>query len=348
MLLVTLQRSGNQLADPRNQREILGSYDRTQSVTFEATIAAVGVSPLQALSLDTLQVNVGKVCNQTCTHCHVDAGPERRESMDRATAEQVIDFLRRSTIGTLDITGGAPEMNPNFRYLVQQATALGRQVIDRCNLTILLAPGFTDLAPFLAQHRVGIIASLPCYLEQNCDAQRGAGVFQKSITAIQQLNQLGYAIADTGLELHLVYNPVGTGLPPSQADLEQDYKVQLRTRYGIEFNRLFAITNMPISRFLDDLLRQGKYESYMQQLISHFNPDTIPGLMCRRLISVDWNGYLYDCDFNQMLDLPILSSRRQHIRDADADWLATRKIQTHNHCFGCTAGSGSSCQGSIH
>ena len=348
MILKTLQREGNVLASPVQQLAILGDPMRIAAGRFEQSLAEHALVALRRTALRTVQINVGKVCNQTCTHCHVDAGPDRRESMSRETAQQVIDFLARSEAQTLDITGGAPEMNPNFRSLVEQARKLDKQVIDRCNLTILLANGFTDLPEFLAEHRVNVVASLPCYLEENCDAQRGNGVFVKSIQAIRKLNELGYGQPQTGLELDLVYNPVGTGLPPAQAQLEQEYRVQLGQRYEIQFNRLFTITNMPVSRFLDDLLRHKMYELYMQQLIDSFNPQTVDDLMCRTLVSVDWNGFLYDCDFNQMLDLPIArQNARLHISELQDSDLVERIARTANHCFGCTSGCGSSCTGSL-
>ena len=347
MILKTLQRAGHALSSPAEQLAVLGDRARVKSLGFPQRLAEQGLS-LQRNRLKTLQINVGKVCNQTCAHCHVDAGPERRESMSTQTAEQVIRFLAGSPVETLDITGGAPEMNPNFRYLVERATGLGKNVIDRCNLTILLAKGFSYLPEFLASHRVNVVASLPCYLEENCDAQRGDGVFVKSIQAIRALNQLGYAQPDSGLKLDLVYNPVGLGLPPQQAPLEQQYRQQLSERYAISFNSLFTITNMPVSRFLHDLLRQEKYEVYMQKLIDAFNPQTVDDLMCRSLVSVDWQGYLYDCDFNQMLDLPLCSTqRRLHVSEVHESDLIDRLIQTANHCYGCTAGCGSSCTGSL-
>ncbi len=348
MILKTLQREGHALASPAQQLLVLGDPARVKSGRFQQSLAELGSDSLQRTRLDTLQINVGKICNQTCTHCHVDAGPDRRESMSKETAEQVIDFLSQSQVETLDITGGAPEMNPNFRSLVEHATALGKNVIDRCNLTILLAKGFIYLPEFLADHRVNVVASLPCYLEENCDAQRGDGVFVKSVQAIRTLNELGYGHPDSGLKLDLVYNPVGTGLPPEQTKLEQAYREQLNARYSISFNRLYTITNMPVSRFLHDLLRQEKYEVYMQKLIDAFNPLTVNDLMCRSLVSVDWNGYLYDCDFNQMLDLPLHeSARRLHISEVRDSDLVDRTIQTANHCYGCTAGCGSSCTGSL-
>lgn len=290
-----------------------------------------------------LQVNVGKLCNQTCAHCHVDAGPDRREIMSAETAELCLDVLALHDIPTLDITGGAPEMNPSFRRLVERGRELGRHVIDRCNLTILLAPGFTDLPEFLAVNRVEVVASLPCYLMENVDKQRGAGVFEKSIEALRQLNAVGYG---RDLPLTLVYNPLGASLPPPQTKLEDAYREQLRSRFGIEFTRLFTIANMPISRFLDDLVRNGKLDDYMDKLIAAFNPVAVEGVMCRTILSVGWDGRLFDCDFNQMLDLEVQGTSR-HIRDFHVESLANRRIVTRQHCYGCTAGAGSSCGGSI-
>ena len=348
MILKTLHREAHPLSSPIKQLEILRDPEVMAEGKFEDTISQHQRLPLVRRELTTLQINVGKVCNQTCTHCHVDAGPDRRESMSSETVGHVIDFLKCSRVATLDITGGAPEMNPHFRPLVEAARQLDKHVIDRCNLTILLANGFSDLPNFLAQHGVEIVASLPCYLEDNCDAQRGNGVFQKSIEAIGRLNELGYGKAGSHLQLNLVYNPVGTGLPPNQAKLEQDYRDQLASRYGIAFNRLFTITNMPVSRYLDDLMRRGKLVEYMDKLLHHFNPLTLDNLMCRSLVSVDWNGYLYDCDFNQMLDLSLVDKdQRRHISNVTDEILIGSPIQTANHCFGCTAGCGSSCTGSL-
>ncbi len=348
MKLQTLHRAGNPLASPANQLRILQDGPPSHAAPFGNTLAEQGVLPLFRKQLATLQINVGKVCNQTCTHCHVDAGPDRRESMTYETAKQVIDFLARSAVKTLDITGGAPELNPQFRMLVHEARKLDKQVIDRCNLTILLANGFTDLPEFLAEQQVSVVASLPCYLEENCDAQRGSGVFVKSIEAIRRLNGLGYAQPNSHLQLDLVYNPTGLSLPPEQQKLEASYKSELNARYGIRFNNLLTITNMPVSRFLDDLLRRGKYEEYLEKLIHSFNPGTIDNLMCRSLLSVDWNGYIYDCDFNQMLDLAITEDDGQvHITQLTDDLLSDREIRTANHCYGCTAGCGSSCGGSL-
>jgi radical SAM/Cys-rich protein len=346
--LKTLQRSSNPLADPAEQLRILRDASRIPGPEFATKLAQHGRKTLLRGSLQTLQINVGKLCNQTCSHCHVDAGPDRRESMSQATAQMVLEFLSRSKVTTLDITGGAPEMNPQFRMLVREATRMGKTVIDRCNLTILMANGFTYLSEFLAEHKVRIVASLPCYLEENCDAQRGSGVFIQSVAAIRRLNELGYGKSDSALQLDLVYNPTGLGLPPDQRELEDAYRRELGARYGISFNQLLTITNMPVSRFLDDLLRREQYELYMQKLINSFNPATLDGLMCRSLVSVDWNGYLYDCDFNQMLDLPILSeNRRLHISELTDQLLEQRSISMGNHCYGCAAGCGSSCNGSL-
>ncbi len=350
MTLLTLLREGNPLASAARQVEILESPTLEDCPKFRQMLAQHDCNPLMAEGIEILQVNVGKVCNQTCRHCHVDAGPDRRESMSREVAEACLKVLAEGNISTLDITGGAPEMNPHFRYLVAKARALGRHVIDRCNLTILMAPRFEDLAEFLAMQQVEIIASLPCYLESNCDRQRGDGVFRSSIEALQRLNSLGYGKPDSDLRLNLVFNPIGPNLPPSQATLEEAYRRELKSRYGIEFSQLFAITNLPISRFLDDLLRSGQYESYMRNLIRAFNPHTVEGVMCRTMLSVDWEGRLYDCDFNQMLELGVAAGLPSNIRDLTAAFLAQlarRPIVTGRHCFGCTAGTGSSCQGSL-
>ena len=316
--------------------------------SFDATLAEQGQVALRALRVDTLQVNVGKLCNQTCTHCHVDAGPTRTEIMTRETMEAVLDVVRRyPELRTVDVTGGAPEMNPHFEYLVDQCRALGRHVMDRCNLTVFFVRGKEHLPQFLADHQVEVIASLPCYLKENVDQQRGKGVYDRSIAALQTLNALGYGKQGTGLALNLVYNPLGPRLAPPQADLEADYKAELAKRFGITFNRLFTITNMPINRFLEDLHRSGLYEQYMDLLVTSFNPSAVDGLMCRNLISVNWDGRLSDCDFNQMLDLPVEEAVPQTIQDFDLALLAGRRVVTGLHCYGCTAGAGSSCGGAI-
>lgn len=314
---------------------------------FHRALAEAGLAPLGAAGIHVLQVNVGRVCNQTCVHCHVDAGPDRRESMSRQIADACLGALDKAGIPTLDITGGAPEMNSNFRHLVSEGRRLGRHVIDRSNLTILEAPAYRDLPEFLAGHRVEIVASLPCYSAKNVDAQRGGGVFDQSIAALRRLNDAGYGQPDSGLMLTLVYNPGGPSLPPPQAKLEADYKRELQTRYGVLFNRLFTLTNLPIGRFLHSLVQNGQYDAYMQRLTEAFNPAAVEGVMCRTTLSVQWNGRLHDCDFNQMLGLGLDAPVPADIREFDFERLARRRILTGQHCYGCTAGAGSSCQGSI-
>ena len=319
----------------------------TQSpVAFDQKLAAFGIK-LRAKAVDTLQVNVGKLCNQACKHCHVDASPSRTEIMTRETAEAVIDAVRRFRIPIVDITGGAPELNPSFRYLVTESRALGSHVIVRHNLTVMFQPGQDDLPEFFRDHAVEVVSSLPYFLEQQTDAQRGHGVFEKSIEALRRLNDVGYGREDSGLILSLVYNPVGAFLPPAQEAIEKDFKRELLARYGIFFNRLYTITNMPINRFLDYLLRSGNEERYMRKLLDAFNPSTIEGLMCRNLVSVDWTGRLFDCDFNQMLELGVAPALPQTIADFNPEKFAQRRIMTGSHCFGCTAGAGSSCGGAV-
>jgi radical SAM/Cys-rich protein len=313
---------------------------------FDEKLAAYGLT-LRAAQVETLQVNVGKLCNQACKHCHVDAGPKRTEMMTRETAEAVIAALRRFRIPTLDITGGAPELNPSFRYLVAEARALGTHVLVRHNLTVMFEPGQEDLPLFFRDHAVEVISSLPYFLAEQTDAQRGAGVFTKSIEALRRLNAVGYGVEGSGLMLNLVYNPVGAFLPPPQSSIEADFKRELSARYGLSFNRLYTITNMPIKRFLDYLRRSGNEERYLAKLVASFNPATVEGLMCRHLVSVDWTGRLYDCDFNQMLELGLSRELPQTIADFDPAKLAARRITTAAHCFGCTAGAGSSCGGAV-
>ena len=315
-------------------------------IDFDEKLAAHGLE-LRAATVDTLQVNVGKLCNQACKHCHVDASPARTEVMTREIAEQVIDALRRFRTPTLDITGGAPELNPSFRYLVREARALGTHVMVRHNLTVMFEPEQGDLPEFFRGHEVEIVSSLPYFLEQQTDAQRGRGVFEKSIEALHRLNAVGYGIEGSNLTLNLVYNPVGAFLPPPQSSIEQDFRRELQQRYAIAFNHLYTITNMPIKRFLDYLRRSGNEERYMRKLIAAFNPAAVEGLMCRTLVSVDWTGRLYDCDFNQMLELPVAPELPQTIADFDPMKFAARRVMTGSHCFGCTAGAGSSCGGAV-
>ena len=313
---------------------------------FDATLKSAGLSPLSRESVTTVQVNVGKVCNQACVHCHVEAGPLRTESMDRETARRVVDLINASAgVETVDITGGAPELNPNFRWLVEESRRAVRKVIDRCNLTILFEPGQQDLPEFLAGNEVEVTASLPCYTRDNVDKQRGRGAFDKSIAALRRLNELGYGV-ENRLRLNLVYNPLGPSLPPSQAALEADYKKRLREDYGIEFHGLFTLTNMPIRRFADSLVRIGKSEEYQDLLERSFNPATVDSVMCRSMISIGYDGALYDCDFNQMLDIG--ADGPATVWDISSfDQLAGASIRTARHCFGCTAGAGSSCGGAL-
>lgn len=317
--------------------------------------------------LETLQVNLGLRCNQQCLHCHVNAGPRRKEQMIRSTVEEVLGFLRRSRVTSLDLTGGAPELNPNFRYLVTEAAAMGLRLLDRCNLTILEEPGQEDLAGFLAGQRVEIIASLPCYLEENVDGQRGKGVFERSLRALRRLNALGYGREGSGLVMNLVYNPTGLSLPPSQCALEADYRRELSARYGVVFNRLLTLANMPIQRFGSMLISKGQFQDYMALLKGAHQEANLARVMCRSLLSVDWQGYVYDCDFNQMLGLPLARSglpgqgaarrgngggvgrdRTQlHLSELSDVDLSGRPIVIADHCYGCTAGQGSSCGGAL-
>jgi radical SAM/Cys-rich protein len=313
---------------------------------FDTKLAAHGRT-LIAGDVETLQVNLGKLCNQACKHCHVDAAPNRTEIMTRATAVQVIAALRRFRIPIIDITGGAPELNPSFRYLLDEAHQLGVHTIVRHNLTVMFEPGQEDLPQVFRDHRVEVVSSLPYFLESQTDAQRGGGVFEKSITALQRLNAVGYGVAGSNLILNLVYNPVGAYLPPSQEEITRDFKRELATRYGVSFNQLFTITNMPIKRFLDYLQRSGNLERYMRKLLDAFNPGTVEGLMCRTLVSVDWTGRLFDCDFNQMIELGVAPGLPRTIAEFDPQHFRQRRIMTGLHCFGCTAGAGSSCGGAV-
>ena len=312
---------------------------------FEDKLRTSGLFPLTATGISVFQINVGKLCNQTCRHCHVEAGPDRKERMTRETAELCIKAIAKTNIPTVDITGGAPELNANFRYLVERSRELGRHVMDRSNLTVLLLPSQIGLAEFLARHQVEIVASLPYFLEQQTDAQRGLGVFSKSIEAIRLLNGLGYGTPDSGLKLNFVFNPAGAFLPPAQHAIEADFRRELKRRHDIEFNSLYALANVPIGRFRDFLKASGNYESYMQRLVSAYNPVAAAGVMCRYTLSVGWDGTLYDCDFNQMLGLETNHGAPAHIRDFSVEMLNRRQIVTGQHCYACTAGGGSSCTG---
>jgi len=341
--VLTLSQARSPLASAAEQLRTLGRIPIARG--FDETLGQAGLSPLQARAIDVLQINVGKVCNQTCRHCHVDAGPDRREIMTRETMALCLRALDASSIPTVDITGGAPELNPDFRWLVSECAARGRHLIDRCNLTILLTPSHADLPTFFARHRVELVCSLPHYRAPSTDAQRGEGVFEKSLEALRRLNAVGYGDPATGLRLVLVTNPVGAFLPGGQASLEAEWKREMLRRYGIRFDALFCLTNMPISRYLDWLIESGNLGAYMERLVTAFNPAAAAGVMCRTMVSVGWDGRLFDCDFNQMLELEVGERRAAHIRDFSTSLLAGRDIVVGPHCFGCTAGAGSSCGG---
>lgn len=309
---------------------------------FHEALEGAGLRPYRPTRVEIFQVNVGKLCNQVCKHCHVDAGPDRREAMSRETMQLCLDALAKTDIPTVDITGGAPELNPNFRWFVEECVKLGKHVMDRCNLTIIETPAYADLPEFFARNKVEVVCSLPHYRALNTDAQRGEGVYERSIRALKRLNAVGYGV-HPDLRLVLVTNPVGAYLPAGQASLEREWKRELERLHGIHFNALFCITNMPISRYLEWLQTSGNFEPYMERLVTAFNPAAAAGAMCRNTISVGWDGALYDCDFNQMLDMPVRGSG--HVRDFDLAALNAREIVTHRHCFGCTAGAGSSCGG---
>lgn len=331
------------LASPEAQLETLHQLKIPRE--FDAALQEAGLHPLRPTRLDIFQMNLGKMCNQTCRHCHVDAGPDRREVMSRETMELCLAALAKTAIPTVDLTGGAPEMNPHFRWLVEEVRKLGRHVMDRCNLTILETAPHADLPEFFARHRVEVVCSLPHYRALNTDKQRGEGVYEKSIRALKKLNALGYGDGKSGLRLVLVTNPVGAFLPAGQASLEAEWKRELLKNHGIRFDALFTITNMPISRFLEWLEQSGNLAAYLERLVVAFNPAAASGVMCRNTLSVGWDGQLYDCDFNQMLDLPVEAGAPRHIRDFDLAKLGARSIVTDRHCFGCTAGAGSSCGG---
>ena len=342
-MITSLKKRQHPLAILDAQRRTLQSGTGVEP--FEDRMKAAGFPTLCATHIRTMQISVGKMCNLVCKHCHVDAGPDRKEIMTRETMQLCLNALARIDAPIVDLTGGAPEMNPHFRWFVDQIVALGRHVIDRSNLTILVVSGYEDLPEFLAERRVEITASLPYYLDKQTDAQRGNHVFEKSIRALKRLNALGYGKPDTGLILNLVFNPIGAYLPPKQAAIEADYKRELKRRHDIVFNELFAVTNLPINRFLDFLIESGNYDTYMQKLSHAFNPQAAENVMCRTTLSVSWDGGLYDCDFNQMLEVPVNHGLPNHIRNFDPQKLAARPIQTGNHCYGCTAGAGSSCTG---
>ena len=341
MGLPTLLNTRNPLADAATQRAALDALPMARQ--FADALGA----PLHADGISVLQINVGRRCNQACRHCHVDAGPDRTEVMPADVVEACLRFLESTAIPTIDITGGAPELHPQFREIVRRARAAGRQVMDRCNLTITRLPNYADLPEFFADHQVEVVASLPSFALKQTDAQRGEGVFEDSIAALRRFNELGYGVEGSGLVLNLVTNPVGAFLPAAQHALEADWKRELHRRFGVSFNRLYTITNMPISRFLQFLADSGNLQAYMDKLVAAFNPATIDGLMCRYTLSVAWDGRLYDCDFNQMIELGTAAGVPSTIFEAEEAALAHRPIVVGQHCFGCTAGAGSSCGGSV-
>ncbi len=348
----SLKAKGNQLADTFFQLNVLNGKELLDNKfpSFAKKTQDLGYQTLQSKPIEIFQINIGKLCNQTCAHCHVDAGPDRKEeNMSRENLEICLEIIKKTpSIHTVDITGGAPEMNPHFRWFVAAVSELGKQVIDRCNLTIIMAnKKYHDLPEFFKKHKVHVISSLPYFSKKRTDSQRGDGVFEDSIEALKRLNAVGYGVEGSGLILDLVYNPAGAFLPGSQMTLEAEFKRQLKRKFDIRFNSLFAITNLPIARFLDYLLESGNYVEYMQKLVDAFNPATVEGLMCRNTISVSWDGYLYDCDFNQMLDLKVASPKTTHISTFKEELLMQRGIVLNQHCYGCTAGAGSSCGGEI-
>lgn len=341
----SLKALGHELSETDRQIAVLESQDQIPS--FSDTLDPLGLTPLKPTQIEILQVNVGKMCNQVCKHCHVDAGPDRKEIMTRETMQECLDALANSDIRTVDLTGGAPEMNPDFRWFVEGIKALGRHVIVRCNLTIIVAnPKYHDLPEFFKKHNIEVVSSLPSFKAKGTDRQRGDGVFDRSIRALKMLNDVGYGVEGSGLTLNLVFNPNGAMLPGDQASLELEYKRALKRDFDIVFNELFAITNLPVSRFLDYLVASGNFDRYMEELVNAFNPEAAKGVMCRNTISVGWDGYLFDCDFNQMLDLKIKGGP-QHLRDFDIKSLSNREIIVNQHCYGCTAGAGSSCGGEV-
>jgi radical SAM/Cys-rich protein len=343
--VITLNKAKSDLVDSNHQLKLLNEFSK---VSFTSKLSESNLFPLKVKQIDTLQINLGKMCNQVCEHCHVDAGPNRKEIMDKETMEHCLEVAKNTQIKTIDLTGGAPEMNPNFRWFVSELYKLNKHIIVRCNLTIIVAnKKYHDLPLFFRDHKIEVISSLPCYTEANTDKQRGEGVFAKSLKALHMLNEVGFGKENSGLILNFVYNPGGASLPPSQEALKADYKVRMKADFNIEFNDLYTITNIPISRFLDFLIKAGRHEEYMHKLIDSYNPHAAENVMCRNIISVGWDGYLYDCDFNQMLELKIDKQNSQHISEFNMDKLSERSIIVNQHCFGCTAGSGSSCGGAI-
>ena len=350
MLKKSLKQRQNTLSFPENQLKLLdsGIFKNGELPTFKSKLEDTNQFPLKPSKLEILQINVGYMCNQVCAHCHVDAGPDRKEIMSKETLTQCLNIIKNSDVKTVDLTGGAPEMNPNFRWFVEEVSKLGvEDFIVRSNLTIIMAnKKFYDLPDFFKKHNIHVVSSMPHWTKGKTDQQRGDGVFNSSIKALKKLNKVGYGLPNSNLKLDLVYNPSGAFLPADQNQLERDFKKALMDEFGIHFHHLFAITNLPIRRFLDYLLASENYEDYMYALVEAFNPKAVEQVMCKNTISVSWDGYLYDCDFNQMLDMKV-DNAIDHIKDFNADQLNSRAIRIAQHCYGCTAGAGSSCQGTV-
>lgn len=347
-MIKSLKTQSHKLSDPAYQLQVLNNYSESlrDQPRFRDKLEEADLFPLQPTGIEIFQMNVGYMCNMTCKHCHVDAGPDRTEVMEKETFRQCLDALRDAEATTVDLTGGAPEMNPHFKWFVEEVSKLGKEIIVRSNLTILTtAPKYRALPEFFAKHGVEVTCSLPFYNKSRTDRQRGEGTYERSIEALQKLNEIGYGKEGTGLELNLVYNPTGAFLPGAQESMEQTFKRQLNRKHGIIFNNLFTITNLPISRFLNFLLESGNLEDYMDRLVTAYNPAAAQGVMCRNTISVRWDGTLYDCDFNQMLDMPVEQGAPRHISEWNELKLNNRTIRINQHCFGCTAGAGSSCGG---
>jgi len=346
----SLHQRRSPLASPQYEIDTLNAIDLSHTPhngDFATALTHHGFENFQPAALEIFQINVGKLCNMTCRHCHVDAGPDRKENMDRQTIDDCLRAIDQTIAHTVDITGGAPELNPHFRYLVDQCVARGKQVIDRCNLTVLLLPTMQDLPEWFAERGVEVVCSLPHYRKLNTDTQRGDGTFEKSIEALKRLNAAGYGKGDPTRRLTLMSNPVGAFLAGNQSKMQQEWQTGLEKNYGVTFDRLIALNNMPISRFLEWLEQSNNLPGYMERLVNAFNPGTVEGLMCRNTLSVSWDGRLFDCDFNQMLDLEVQQPARPHVRDFSLEQLAQRQIEVGRHCFGCTAGAGSSCGGAI-
>lgn len=333
----------HELSESDRQLKLL---QQTDLPSFQTKLQETGLLPLTTVDLDVFQINMGKMCNQVCKHCHVDAGPDRKEIMTRDTMQLCLEALDKTNCSTVDLTGGAPEMNPDFRWFVEQLSTRGVKVLVRCNLTIIVAnKKYNDLPEFYKKHNVEVVSSLPYFTSTKTDAQRGDGVFDQSIKALKMLNAVGYGIEGSDYKLDLVYNPSGAFLPPSQESLQADFKKKLKERFDIDFNELYAITNLPVSRFLEYLVASDNYNGYMEKLVNAYNPGAAENVMCRSTISIGWDGYIFDCDFNQMLDLKVASKGSKHLSEFDLDALNKREIIVNQHCYGCTAGAGSSCGG---